>query len=276
MKNPLNRSLLLLVGLIAVAPAASASTLRSIVLDNASISGTWALTDSGYTYPESGIDHYNVVAPWLSSWTPSGTGKSIKFEHSPTTQIKQRTEYSPMTNIPFYNTRYYGYRLAAIATSADITGWTVITQFQQLGTANSPFVGIELSSSTTPGKISIMVGVMNEDYNNIGGELGPLGHSVRFGPFDITPNQWYKVNMAIQPNPSGNGRVALWINDVKVLDETMKVGFPESYTTTNGVTYPFELAYRNKFGLYRKGQSSTVKVYFDNYNITDYYGDLLP
>src|SRR4051812_2328281 len=121
MKNPLHRSFLLLAGLIAIAAAAPAATLRSIVLDNGSVSGTWALTDSGYTYPESGIEHYNVVAPWLSSWTPTGTGKSIKFEHSPSTAVKQRTEYSPMTNIPFYNTRYYGYRLAAIATSADIT-----------------------------------------------------------------------------------------------------------------------------------------------------------
>jgi hypothetical protein len=109
--------------------SASASVIATIDLEGASINTTsWYLLDSGVTFKEKGLDRNNMVMPYLSTWTPSGTGSSLKLQANPyTTGEKQRNEFYAARDQPFGEWRYNGFQIGIPSGTALPSNWVVLS-----------------------------------------------------------------------------------------------------------------------------------------------------
>src|SRR5688500_7717120 len=205
--------------------SAFASVISNIDLEDASIKSNYDLLDSGVTYREKHIDHNAVAKPYLSTWVPSGTGRSIKFEHFPYTgTLKQRTEIVAKEHEPFYEWRYVGYQFAVSPDTQFPTDWTVITQFHQEGYFVSPMGELIFEASTTG--MNLAFKIRNEDYYWIDSTRGPSGSSFKLWGTTIAKNVWNKIVIGVRPGPLSDnpGQVKIWFNGVLVREWTGKLG----------------------------------------------------
>lgn len=250
--------------------AVQASVISNIDLEDASVLSNYDLVDSGVTYREKHIDHNGVAKPYLSTWVPSGTGRSIKFEHFPYTgTLKQRTEIVAKEHEPFNQWRYVGYQFAVSGDTQFPTDWTVITQFHQEGYFVSPMGELIFEPSATEMKLAFKI--RNTDYYWIDGAAGPLGSSYKLWGATFTKNVWNKIVIGVRPGPGGNGEVQIWFNGALVKQWVGKLGFPAGF-----LSKPFVETYYNCFGVYRAPQNVVTKLYFDNYKWGTSYADVAP
>jgi hypothetical protein len=258
-----------ILGVFALSGTAVLAALYNTVdLEGASIQTNWDLIDSGVTYQEKNLDHNQVVKPFLSTWTPSGTGHSLKFQHNPyTSSLVQRTEYYIAQNQSFNNWRYVGYDFLIPAGTTLPVNWVIITQFQQEGFYTNPIGDIELQNKN--GNFNIGFSIRSEDYNQIDGVNGPGGYKLLVWDRSFSLNAWNKIVVGFKPNPAGNGEVKIWFNGQLQKEWTGKIGYPANYKNK-----PFTQTYQNTFGIYRGAQNNSLTIYFDNYKYGSTYNDV--
>jgi hypothetical protein len=249
----------------------SASVFSTIDLEGASINATnWDILDSGVTFKEKGLDHNNMVAPYLSTWTPSGTGKSLKLQANPyTTGEKQRNEFYVARDQPFGEWRYNGFQIGIPSDTVLPTNWIVLDQFHQDSYYVSPQGSFELSN--TNGKLTFLFKIRNKDYYNIDGVNGPSGNSLTIWSQEVTTDQFNSIVIGFKPDASGNGGVKIWYNGSQVVNWTGYLGFSTGFQGKNFIN-----TYYNSFGIYRGAQNNTLKVYYDNYKWGTTYSDVAP
>jgi hypothetical protein len=248
--------------------AAIAALYNTIDLEGASIQSNWNLIDSGVTYQEKNLDRNQVVQPFLSTWTPSGTGNSLKFQHNPyTASAVQRTEYYVARNQPLDSWRYVGYQFLIPSGTTLPSNWVVLTQFHQEGFFTSPIGAIELRNKN--GSFNLAFLARNSDYNQIDGVNGPSGNNLLVWDSNFSLNNWHKIVVGFKGNPAGGGEVKIWFNNQLQKEWTGKLGFPANYKNK-----PFLQTYQNTFGIYRGSQNNSLTVYFDNYKYGNTYNDV--
>ncbi|GLX66999.1 heparin lyase I family protein [Paenibacillus glycanilyticus] len=253
------------------ASVASASIIANIDVEGASINSTsWDLTDSGVTFEEKELDRNNMVMPYFSTWTPSGTGSSLKLQANPyTAGEKQRNEYYAARNQPFGEWRYNGFQIGIPSDSALPTNWVVLDQFHQDSYYVSPQGALELANVN--GKLTYQFKVRNKDYYNIDGVNGPSGNALTLWSQEVTTDQFNSIVIGFKPDASGNGGVKIWYNGTQVVNWTGYLGFLAGFQGKNFINQ-----YYNSFGMYRGAQNNTMKVYYDNYKWGTTYSDVAP
>jgi hypothetical protein len=257
----------LVLGTFVFVSAVHAAAIRTIDLESATIEADWDLVDSGVTITEKKLEHNNVTKPFLSTYTPSGTGFSLKFQHNPYTGTKQRTEYYLAPYETFSSWKYMGYQLAVPTSSALPEDWTVINQFQQHGFYVSPIGAMELNN--VGGNMNMSFEIRNEDYYYIDGSNGPSGNALQLWNSNISG--WNSVVIGFKPGPAGAGQVKIWFNGTLVTDWTGKLGFTPGFLGKAFTNY-----YQTTFGIYRGGQNNTMITYFDNVKWGTTYADVAP
>jgi hypothetical protein len=247
---------------------ASASLTHNIDLEGASING-WDIVDSGITYKEKNLDRNLMYAPYLSTWTPSGTGSSIKYEAQPSTVSggKQRTEHYVVKKEPFNQWRYVGFHIGLPADAVVPSDWVVLSQFHQNGYYVSPTGALELVNSG--GSFRFVFKIRNKDYYLIDNQTGPSGNALSVWSQNFTKGQFNRIVIGFKPDTGGNGQVKIWYNGTLATDWTGYLGFANNF-----LGKPFVSDYYNSFGIYRAAQNNTLKVYYDNYKWGTTYNDV--
>lgn len=249
---------------------ASASVSAVIDLEGASIHATtWDLTDSGVTFKEKNLERYNLAAPFLSTWTRSGTGSSLKLQANSYSGEKQRVEYYAVRDQPFAQWRYCGFEIGLHSGTVLPTNWVVLSQFHQDGYYVSPTGAFELVNAN--GKLTYVFKIRNKDYYAIDGVNGPKGNALTLWSQEVAPGSYNRVVIGFKPGPDGNGGVQIWYNGAQVVNWSGYLGFPANFQGKS-----FVEKYYNSFGIYRAGQPNPLTVYFDNYKWGTTYNDVAP
>jgi hypothetical protein len=89
----------------------------------------------------------------------------------------------------------------------------------------------------------------------------PSGTSL--GQFRMNPDVWYSFAMAVKPNPSGNGRMEVWANGVKIVDRSVPFGSNIAGSCEGNAGVPNASA-RVKFGIYKGAEAAVFRTFFDN------------
>ncbi len=269
--------------------AAWASTTNTIDLENASINpANWYLTDSAVTYDEKNLDHNNVYAPALSTWTPSGTGHSLKFEHASRSGTdKQRTEYYLAKNLPFYQMTYVGYQFSFSTDFPAPSNWAALTQFYQLGYYNQAPMGVLELSQSSPGKLNFVI--RNDEYYSIDGVSSPNGNNLLIwqSPNDLRDGKFHTLVIGFRADPAYTGgrpygyvRIVLdgvpqtYLNSYDAPNAwawSGKIGVPAGFHEKSFIS-----SFYTSFGLYRGSQTNNMRVYFDNIKLGTSESDVAP
>ncbi|GAB4436559.1 MAG: hypothetical protein OHK0015_28490 [Chloroflexi bacterium OHK40] len=263
---------LLFVALLTCSSPALAAVNYNIDLEGASIDSNWNLIDSGVTYANNNYDRVNVAKPFLSLFTKTGTGRSLKFEAKPSTAVKHRVENFSIKKTAFDQWKYYGFQFLVHGASGDPTNWTIINQNRQDGNSGSPIGALWFTNGMT-----LAYDIRNtEYYSYIDGKdvIGPSGSSLNIWQKSISKDVWYDIVIGFRPDGSANGtgRVQIYFNGVLEADWTGNLGFPDDFL---GVTN-INRTYSNHFGIYRAGQNSTFIYYLDNFKIATSYEEARP
>lgn len=178
-------------------------------------------------------------------------------------QPAQRVEVSWVTNIPFYKTRYTGFRLKIDGSSEvpfDDSPYDrncVITQWWQIPGEGPPLY-VEIKHANT---LSVYVGWQILVYR-LQNQPGPVG-KLKLAQKNIKADQWYDIVLGYLFDPVGtNGMVKMWCAESKMGD--LKSEELIDYTGPIGFDFGAQEIITHKFGLYRMANSKSLKVHFNH------------
>ena len=176
----------------------------------------------------------------------------------------------------FGNTRYTGFALMlpkATFEAPENDKRILLAQWWQ-GAPYGPPVRLGITGSNMPGTVHYQFWVLNDD------TLGnPSAQPQVAGEGDIPLDAWNRFEVMITPDFAGNGEIAVWLDDKKVVQWRGKVGYTPSakpYKGANGNTPSPNKAFDVYIGPYRETQARRHQAFYANIRFADTADDARP
>ncbi len=166
---------------------------------------------------------------------------------NPTASGNDRTELALGTMIPFDRTYYVSFDFRMPSSSSVNSNFLYAMQFWQCAPL-SPIAGVRILSRN-------IMNFMVRHQNN------PSATTV--GQFTMSLDKWYSIVMGVQPNPAGNGKIEVWVDGSKIVDQRLPFGSNTKGHCLDNSGAP-NMSHRVKFGIYKGSEAGVFNTNFDN------------
>jgi Polysaccharide lyase len=250
--------------------SASATIIKQSNMNTAVIGSDWSLRDGSNvcSWNPAG-DKTTVVKPFMKVW--SAGQQSVRLEaparNIQGTQPPQRNEFFMEASVdePFFQWRvmefdiHFGTECGVpmVGRENNLVQWH--QNYNTWNNANvSPFATLQTVNNN--GVLGVQMWARNDQSYWLGGSpTPPGGNHVTVFNMNVTKGIWYHLTIAVLPNPSGSGRIQVWLNGAQVTNWTGKLGYPGNFGGGSFLNH-----YGHKWGLYRYDTSWREVIYYDN------------